>query len=148
MCSDRKLRSWILPSWSAGTLWTLSVLALLAAAPLAGQAVPRPGEITLERVEQGLSLYHSKGACATCHGEFGIGTADGPELVTGRWKLGPGTYEWLRHITRHAGWGARSRAGDPEPMRGPTVLDSAEVSAVAAYVWSISRGRVAPENRP
>ncbi len=147
MWTDLNLQRWYWPVRSVGLASILCIMSLGAAAPLAGQAVPRPGEITLERVEQGLSLYHSKGACATCHGELGIGTADGPELVTGRWKLGPGTYEWLRHITRHAGWGARSRAGDPEPMRGPTVLDSAEVSAVAAYVWSISRGRAAPENR-
>jgi mono/diheme cytochrome c family protein len=107
-----------------------------------------PEGITIERVEQGVRLYHTKGACATCHGDLGVGTTDGPELIAGRWKLGPGSYEWLRHMTRHAGWGARSRAGDPEPMRGPTVLDSAEVSAVAAYVWNISRGRAAPAERP
>jgi mono/diheme cytochrome c family protein len=126
----------------------LSIVTLVAAVPMAAQGVFRPQDITLERVEQGLRLYHTKGACATCHGELGVGTTDGPELVAGRWKLGPGTYEWLLHITRHAGWGARSRAGDPEPMRGPTVLDSAEVSAVAAYVWNISRGRAAPAKQP
>jgi mono/diheme cytochrome c family protein len=116
---------------------------LLPCASLAGQEVQQEPGVTVERVEQGLRLYHTKGACTFCHGELGVGTADGPGLLTGRWKLGSGSYEWLRHITRHAGWGATSRAGDPQPMRGPTVLDSAEVSAVAAYVWSISRGRVA-----
>lgn len=120
---------------------------LMFAAPLAAQEVTRPEEITVERVEQGLRLYHTKGACTVCHGELGIGTPDGPELVAGQWKLGPGTYEWLRHITRHAGWGATSREGDPQPMRGPTVLDSAEVSAVAAYLWSISRGRAGAGTR-
>lgn len=115
--------------------------ALLLATPLAGQQPALPGGVTVERVADGLRLYHTKGACAGCHGDLGVGTAEGPSLVTGRWKLGPGTYEWLVHITRHAGWGASSRAGDPEAMRGPTVLDSAEVSRVAAYVWSVSRGR-------
>ena len=114
---------------------------LLSAGPLAGQDARPAAGVTVEQVEHGLRLYHGKGACAPCHGELGMGTADGPMLLTGRWKLGSGSIDWLRHITRHAGWGATSRAGDPQPMRGPTVLDSAEVSAVAAYVWSISRGR-------
>jgi mono/diheme cytochrome c family protein len=119
--------------------------ALLVPVALSAQEIARPEGVTAERVAEGLRLYHTKGACAGCHGELGVGSADGPLLVAGRWKLGPGTYEWLRHITRHAGWGATSRAGDPQPMRGPTVLDSAEVNAVAAYVWSVSRGRsVAP----
>ena len=116
---------------------------LLPCASLAAQEVKQAVGVTVEGVEQGLRLYHGKGACAQCHGELGVGSADGPGRLTGRWKLGSGSSEWLRHITRHAGWGATSRAGDPQPMRGPTVLDSAEVSAVAAYVWSISRGRVA-----
>jgi mono/diheme cytochrome c family protein len=119
-----------------------ALVGTLAAGALAAQEIARPEGVTTERVAQGLRLYHTKGACAGCHGELGLGTAEGPLLVAGRWKLGPGTYEWLVHITRHAGWGATSRAGDPQPMRGPTVLDSAEVSAVAAYVWSVSRGRV------
>lgn len=117
------------------------LLALLWAAPLPGQETAVPSGVSVEQVELGLRLYHTKGACDACHGKLGVGSADGPELIVGQWKLGPGTYVWLQHITRHAGWGVSSREGDPLPMRGPTVLDSAEVSAVAAYVWSISRGR-------
>ncbi len=117
---------------------------LLPAASLAAQEVPLAAGVTVERVEEGVRLYHSKGACVPCHGDLGVGTVDGPGLLTGRWKLGSGSYEWLQHVTRHAGWGAAGRAGDPRPMRGPTALDSAEVSSVAAYVWSISRGRAAP----
>ncbi len=120
------------------------VAVLLPATGLAAQEIVPDEGVTVERVEQGLRLYHTKGACTSCHGELGVGTAEGPGLLGGRWQLGSGSYEWLHHITRHAGWGATSRTGDPQPMRGPTVLDSAEVGAVAAYVWSISRGRAAP----
>jgi mono/diheme cytochrome c family protein len=129
--------------WCAGSGMLLAAL-LLWGGPLSAQQVQAPPGVSLEQVETGLRLYHTKGACATCHGDLGVGTVDGPGLLTGVWKLGPGTLEWLQHITRHAGWGARARAGDPQPMRGPTVLDSAEVNAVAAYLWSISRGRAAP----
>jgi len=125
----------------------LLVGSMFLAGPVAAQEITRPGEITLERVERGLRLYHTKGACATCHGELGTGTPEGPGLLTGQWKLGPGTYEWLGHITRHAGWGATSRSGDAQPMRGPTVLDPTEIGDVAAYVWSISRGRAVTANR-
>ena len=125
----------------------LLVGSMFLAGPVAAQEITRPGEITLERVERGLRLYHTKGACATCHGELGTGTPEGPGLLTGQWKLGPGTYEWLQHITRHAGWGATSRSGDAQPMRGPTVLDPTEIDDVAAYVWSISRGRAVTANR-
>jgi mono/diheme cytochrome c family protein len=110
---------------------------------LAAQESELPAGITVERVDQGLQLYHGKGACTVCHGDFGLGSAEGPALVTGPWKLGDGSYDWLRHITRHAGWGARSPDDDPRAMRGPTVLDPDEISAVAAYVWTISRGKAA-----
>ena len=90
---------------------------LLSAAPLIAQEIALPEGITPLLVEQGLHLYHTKGACPTCHGDLGIGAPDGPQLLVGQWKLGPGTFEWLRHMTRHAGWGAVARGGDPQPMR-------------------------------
>ena len=121
-----------------------ALLSGLSGTTAAAQEVPVAAGVTVDGVEQGMRLYHSKGACVPCHGDLGVGTADGPGFLTGRWKLGTGSYEWLQHIVRHAGWGATGRAGDPRPMRGPTVLDSTEVVQVAAYVWSISRGRAAP----
>jgi hypothetical protein len=42
-------------------------------------------------------------------------------------------------MTQHGGWGSTGRDGDPQRMRGPTVLDSAQVRLVAGYVFSISR---------
>jgi mono/diheme cytochrome c family protein len=117
---------------------------LLPTVPVAAQEISPPAGVTVERVQQGMQLYQGKGACAPCHGDLGVGTADGPTLVTGQWKLGSGSYEWLCHIVRHAGWGSTSPSGDPQAMRGPTVLDSSQVNLVAAYVWSISRGRKAP----
>ncbi len=121
--------------------WLMLGLGLLISSPASSQEVAAPAGVTTESVRTGFDLYHGKGACDQCHGELALGTPDGPALVTGRWKLGPGTVEWLAHITRHAGWGATSRGGDPLPMRGPTVLDTAEIRAVATYVWSVSRGR-------
>lgn len=117
----------------------LLLASLVAAAPADAQATPRPDGVTDARIGAGDTIYHGVGNCAGCHGLKGEGTPDGATLITGQWKLGDGSYEWLIHITRHAGIGARGPAGDPAPMRGPTQLDAGQVEAVAAYIWSISR---------
>lgn len=120
-------------------------LALTVAACHAAQVSPGPPPgATEQEVMAGRDLYHGLGGCATCHGDAGVGTAEGPELVGGTWQLGDGSLPWLEHMTRHGGLGARSRDDDPQAMRGPTALDSAQVRRVAIYVWSISRGREAP----
>lgn len=108
--------------------------------PLAAQdTASAPARVDSASIAAGRLLYQGRGGCVPCHGEHAEGTSDGPSLIAGPWMLGDGSFPWLLHITRHAGWGTRSREGDPRPMRGPTVLDSAEVRWVAAYVFSISR---------
>lgn len=126
-----------------------SLLGLSAVGPAVGQEpTPGPAGVTDTAIAAGAALYRGAGGCAGCHGDDGIGTDEGPSLVAGTWEHGDGGYTWLIHMTRHAGWGARTRDADPRPMRGPTVLDSAQVSQVAAYVWSISRAkRPAPTGR-
>jgi len=124
---------------SAIRLATGMVLCAVAR-PLAAQdRPPAPAGVDSASIAAGRLLYQGRGACVPCHGELAEGTPEGPSLIAGPWMLGDGSFPWLLHITRHAGWGTRSREGDPRPMRGPTVLDSAEVRWVAAYVFSISR---------
>lgn len=116
-----------------------------AADRAAAQATRMPAaDITPATVADGRAAFQGAGGCAACHGEDGAGTEDGPSLVTGHWKLGDGTFAWLIHMTRHAGWGAPNPQADPKPMRGPGVLDSAAVRSVAAYVFSISRAKSPP----
>ncbi len=119
----------------------LAALAAVGAMGLAAQEQPR--EVTDKAVKRGQALYLGKGDCARCHGEVGEGSAEGDALIAGTWKLGDGSYDWLVHVVRHSGIAARGRDGDPVPMRGPTLLSEKEVREVAAYVWSISRGRAA-----
>jgi mono/diheme cytochrome c family protein len=115
------------------------VLAAVAR-PLAAQDTPPvPAGVDSASIAAGRLLYQGRGGCVPCHGEQAEGTPDGPSLIAEPWTLGDGSFPWLLHITRHAGWGTRGRDGDPRPMRGPTVLDSAEVRRAAAYVFSISR---------
>jgi mono/diheme cytochrome c family protein len=107
----------------------------------AQEAAQLPTGVTAADTAAGDSLFHTLGGCQSCHGEGGVGTDQGPGFREGRWKLGDGSYQWLVHITRHGGYGIRNRGDEPMPMRGPTVLDSAQVRRVAAYVWAISRAR-------
>jgi mono/diheme cytochrome c family protein len=117
------------------------MLCLAVAEGASGQA--RPLGITDSTIARGRRLYDGKGACAKCHGDRGQGTPEGVSLTSGPWKLGSGSYEWICHIVRHSGIGARGRDGDPMPMRGPTLLSPDEVNTVAGYVWSISRAKAA-----
>lgn len=129
-----------------GVLSTTALAALLAgcAAQQRSGESAGPEAVALADTAVGSQLFHTVGDCNDCHGDGGVGTADGPPLVEGTWKLGDGSYEWLLKMTRHAGWGMRDRGGEPRPMRGPTVLDSTQVRQVSSYVWAISRERRPP----
>jgi mono/diheme cytochrome c family protein len=122
--------------------------ALLSTVLLAGgignaaaqDTLPLPPDARAAYIAAGRDLFHGVGGCNTCHGQRGAGSDEAPALRGGaRWELGTGDYDWLVHMTQHAGWGMRGRGDDARPMRGPTGLDSAQVRRVAAYVWSISR---------
>ena len=123
----------------------LGVLAaLLCGWTVGAGAQERPAGVTDSAVSRGQVLYAGKGNCATCHGAQGEGGDEGVSLTTGKWELGDGSFTWLQHVIRHSGIAARGRDGDPMEMRGPTLLTPGEIDDVAAYVWTISRKRVAP----
>lgn len=114
--------------------------------PLAGQdSASTQAPTDSATIAAGRVLYQGRGGCVQCHGEEGQGTPDGPSLATGPWTLADGSFESLIHVTRHAGWGTRGRDGEPQRMRGPTALDSADVRRVATYVFSISRAKQRPK---
>lgn len=121
----------------------VGLVLLGAAGRLAAQDIRmRAADTAAATIADGQALFHGAGGCAACHGDDGAGTADGPSLLTGRWKLGDGSFDWVVHMTGHAGWGAPNPQADPKPMRGPGTLDSMQVHAVAAYVFSISRDKI------
>lgn len=126
---------------AAAALLTLTASLGLAAPVRAQEPMAAPPHFSKSTLKQGRSLYHGAGACAACHGENGLGTAEGPSLIADPWTLGDGSYDWLLHMTRHAGWGVTGRSGDPQRMRGPTALDPEQIRRVTAYVFSISRAK-------
>ncbi|MEY2733065.1 MAG: hypothetical protein RL340_124 [Gemmatimonadota bacterium] len=128
----------------------LLLLALLlpVAAHAQGAAVPaRPAAVTDAAIALGDSIYHS-GGCQRCHGQKGAGANNGPSLVSGAWVQHAGSYEAI--VATITNGVPRDKVKDASrrfpmgPRGGPMNLDDAQVQAVAAYVWSISRAKTAP----
>lgn len=101
-----------------------------------------PAEVTAARVALGDSLFNN-GGCMRCHGAKGIGAQNGPALNDNQWdQLTSGSYAEIRALivsgvpkdkikvaTRPNAMGARG---------GRMNLDDEQITAVAAYVWTLS----------
>jgi mono/diheme cytochrome c family protein len=118
-----------------------------AAAPAAvmtASGVRLPAGVSLQMVALGDSLFNT-GGCQRCHGQKGVGAKNAPSLVEGPWLHSKGTYEEI--ITTVTNGVAKEEFKDsarPFAMRargGPMNLSDDQVKAVAAYVYSISRGK-------
>lgn len=121
--------------------WTLLAgLLVVIASPAAAQVTPepRPAGVTDSAVAWGKALFHGSANCSACHGVEGSGTDVGPPLTGGLWLHGPGTYEWLADQIRRGIPAHGSMSGLAMPMRGWSMMNDYDVSAVAAYVWSIT----------
>lgn len=114
---------------------------LLGAAPAAAAAQERPDGVTEETVDRGRRLYLGDGFCHTCHGRDGEGLPDlGTGLTSGTWTYSDGTLEGLARVIREGVPAETSRTGIPMPPCGGAHLDPEQLRAVAAYVWTLSRG--------
>jgi mono/diheme cytochrome c family protein len=112
--------------------------AAVAAAP------PRPAAVTAANIALGDSLYHA-GSCQRCHGQKGVGAQNGPSLVATPWLHSTGDFDAIvATITTgvpRANIKDATRRFQMNPRGGPMNLTDAQVQAVAAYVWSISRDK-------
>lgn len=125
---------------TAGTL----ACATTSSTPVASAAAVSAPDARL--ITQGDSLFNN-GACIRCHGRGGSGGSNGPSLASGPWLHADGSVPALaRVITTGV---PRDSLRDParrfamNPRGGPMNLTDAQVNAVAAYVWSISRSKQA-----
>ncbi len=121
--------------------YSLLIAGLLAASPVAAQSPPVvPPDVTPEIVAQGKKLFTGPGLCLACHGPLGKGGI-GPDLTDTIW-LHPQVLDFealVKAIT--TGFSLEvSLSGQLMPPRGGSNLKDAEVRAVAAYVWTLSRG--------
>jgi mono/diheme cytochrome c family protein len=101
-----------------------------------------PAAVTPANIALGDSIYHN-GACQRCHGQKGVGAQNGPSLVTTAWLHGDGSFDAIAATITNGV--LRTAIKDPSrrfqmnPRGGPMNLNEAQVQAVAAYVYSISR---------
>ena len=96
-------------------------------------ALPVPAGFNRDQILHGDRVFHGEaanGQCSACHGVDGKGTANGNDLTAGMFIWSDGSVRELKRSILHNMAVAPGRDGDLEP---------ADVDAVAAYVWAISR---------
>jgi glucose/arabinose dehydrogenase/mono/diheme cytochrome c family protein len=106
----------------------------------ANNSLPVPEGATREMVLLGERVYRGQvagAACTGCHGDSGQGTPLGPSLRGKKWLWSDGSYPGIaKTITEGVSQPKQYRS--PMPPMGGAQLTPNEVSAVAAYVWSLS----------
>jgi mono/diheme cytochrome c family protein len=102
-------------------------------------AVELPAGVTQEMVSQGQQLYAGQAICYTCHGGAGEGSVLGPALQDQDWIHIDGSFESIANIIRTGVPSPQQYPGTMPPMGG-TQLSDEQIQAIAAYVYSISRG--------
>jgi len=108
----------------------------------AANALPVPKGATREMVALGNRIYHGQvggAACTGCHGDNGEGTTLAPALTgkNKRWLWSDGSYAGIaKTITDGVPQPKEFRS--PMPPMGGAQLTPSQVSAVAAYLWSLS----------
>ena len=108
-----------------------------------GAKVTLPSNITSKVIALGDSIFNN-GSCYRCHGKAGIGSANGPKLVSRVWQHGSGSYaDIVATISRGVPIAEIKNPSHKLAMRArggmqPLLTDD-QVNAVAAYVYTISR---------
>lgn len=111
-----------------------------AAAPTAQVATAdAPGCPTTSQplVDQGRTIFTGPGNCYACHGSDAKGTAAAPDLTDSSWLNIDGSYGAIAQLVR-TGVAHPKQFSGVMPPKGGASLDSAQVCAVAAYVYSLA----------
>ena len=104
------------------------------------QTLPLPAGATRRMVELGDRIYHGQvvgAGCTGCHGDRGQGTPVGPALNGKKWLWGSGSYSAIKKTVTKGVPKPKEYRGAMPPMGGAQLTPD-QVSAVSAYVWSIS----------
>jgi glucose/arabinose dehydrogenase/mono/diheme cytochrome c family protein len=108
------------------------------AATSAGVAVPDGA--TREMVALGERIYRGQvggAACTGCHGSNAQGSPLGPALTGKKWMWSDGSYVGIKKSIIE-GVSQPKQYRSPMPAMGGAQLTPDQVSALAAYVWSLS----------
>jgi glucose/arabinose dehydrogenase/mono/diheme cytochrome c family protein len=99
-----------------------------------------PEGATVEMVGLGDRIYHGQvggAACTGCHGDKGQGSTLGPDLTGKQWLWSDGSYAGITK-TIAAGVSQPKKFRSPMPAMGGAQLTVDQVSALAAFVWTLS----------
>ena len=91
-------------------------------------------------VALGARIYHGEvggAACAGCHGAHATGSPLGPDLTANKWLWSDGSYAGIQKIIQE-GVAQPKQYRSPMPPMGGAQLTPEQLSALAAYVWSLS----------
>lgn len=111
------------------------------AGKMEGRKLPTPPGASDAEVARGERIFNGQaggGTCAGCHGADGRGSPLGPDLTRDEWLWGDGSLDAIRSVIVQ-GVNAPKTYRSPMPPKGGAELSDADVAAVAAYVWAISR---------
>ena len=101
---------------------------------------PLPAGATPEMVALGERIYRGqvgKAACTGCHGDKGQGSTLGPPLTSATWVWSDGSWKGIAKSIAD-GVPQPKNYRNAMPANGGAQLTPDEVSALAAYVWSLS----------
>lgn len=99
-----------------------------------------PEGVTPAMVEEGKGIYNGAGICMSCHGADGAGIPNlGANLTDDEWLHIDGSYESIVQNIMKGVTAQESSSGVPMPAKGGTAITDAQVKAVAAYVWTLSK---------
>ncbi|MDB4908788.1 MAG: hypothetical protein JWO05_3572 [Gemmatimonadetes bacterium] len=114
-----------------------------AASAAVAAAPAMPAGVTQASIDEGHTAFNGA-SCKRCHGLDGTGAANAPSLVSGKWLQSSGEYrDIVRVITNGVSKAEIKDPSHPFGMRprGGTDLADPAIASIAAYVWSISRGK-------
>jgi len=113
------------------------------AAPASAQEAPDslPLGVTAAMIADGAKLFTGQGICQACHGPQGKGIPNlGADLTDAAWRHGDGSYDKILETITQGVDPSKSSTGAAMPPKGGSNLSEDQLKAVAAYVWSLSRG--------
>lgn len=115
---------------------------LFLAPPLVAQQPPQADSVPTALIAEGRKVFEGKSGgalCFSCHNLTGKGYPGvGPNLTDAKWLHADGTLASIETVIR-AGVAKPKESAAPMPPMGGAQLSDAQVKAVAAYVWSLSR---------
>ena len=103
-------------------------------------SVPLPPGVTAAQIALGDQIFHGQrggATCVGCHGSDAKGTPLGPNLTSGKQLWGDGSLQSLAQIITNGVPNPKEYRAPMPPLSGGQ-LSPAEISAVAAYVWTLS----------